>query len=167
MTTPAQLRKYAQPLLTPGMLARGFDISQKGLKFYRKAGDIYHFVIPTLVGMRDQIIVHLVPWVPEIMVGYDMKEFPERIADVVLANLTPTKVEHVGSSRWTIEPETRAQTSFSEILGAFDHHGLPWFDRIVSREALANIVYPSERIDALGNNTADLILFRGEPKLPS
>ena len=97
------------------------------------------------------------PWMPEGQAPYDMNGFPKRVGVYAGGRLGQNSIE-VGGKSWRIATEADVHESFRDMLQVLDRVGIPFLDRIVTREALASAVNPGERFAAGGILRADLIL---------
>lgn len=97
------------------------------------------------------------PWMPEGQAPYDMSEFPKGVGVYAGGRLGQNSVGIAGKS-WSIATEADVHASFRDMLQVLDQVGIPFLDRIVTREALAAAVSPGERFAAGGILRADLIL---------
>lgn len=98
------------------------------------------------------------PWMPEGQAPYDMNEFPKGVGVYAGGRLGQNAIEVGGGKSWSIATEADVHASFRDMIQVLDRVGIPFLDRIVTREALAAAVNPGERFAAGGILRADLIL---------
>lgn len=157
MTTQAQLRRLAQPWLTPELVARGFSLGPNRLEYQRKVGPVFHFLTAQVLRGGDDMCLWTFPWMPEGQAPYDMNEFPRGIGVYAGGRLGQNSVG-IGGKSWPIATEADVHASYRDMLQVLDKVAIPFLDRIVTREALAAAVSPGERFAAGGILRADLIL---------
>ncbi len=96
------------------------------------------------------------PWMPEGQAPYDMSAFPKGVGVFAGGRLGQNAVG-IGGKSWCIATDADVHESFRDILQVLDRVGIPFLDRIATREALALAVNPGERYAAGGILRADLI----------
>lgn len=81
MTTRSQLKLHAAPWLTPELRSRGFELTPRSFGYMRRAGEIWHFLLPEFTADQTQVSFEVTAWVPELALQpYDLDRLPEEVS---------------------------------------------------------------------------------------
>lgn len=161
MTTKAELKKYAKQLLTPQMIAKGFKLTPKSYAYMRQRGDIWHFVIPEFNADNSSMRWVVTAWVPEIgLQPYDLANLPNEVSICTGGRLGKAGPSWGSYDLWPAATADECAASFPLVLRRLDEVGIPWLDRITTREDLVRHINPSSAVDRFGNKTADKVYGR-------
>jgi hypothetical protein len=161
MTTRAELKRYAKSFFTPELIKRGFALTPRGYSYMRRAGDVWHFIIPGFSSGNGSMNWVVTAWVPELALQpYDLNSLPDELNIYVGGRLGKAGPSSSGYELWPAATQEECASSFLIVLQRLDEVGLPWLDQITTREALADKVNPPNAVDRYGNKTIDKIFGR-------
>jgi hypothetical protein len=142
-------------------LKRGFRLTPKGYAYMRQKGDIWHFIYPAFSQGNQRMQWVVSAWVPELAYQpYDLANLPD---ELLLFSGGRLGRNGPGSGSYEMWPAADAQectAAFPAVLRLLDEVGIPWLDRIATREDLARNINPNSAVDAFGNKTVDKIFGR-------
>lgn len=161
MTTRAELERYAKVFFTPELRRRAFALTPKGLTYLRQAGEIWHFIIPGFSQGNELMHWSITAWVPELALQpYDLADLPNELDVWTGGRLGKTGPSSSTYDLWPAATAQECATSFPLVLQRLDEVGIPWLDRITTREELAQHINSTSAVDRFGNKTVDKVFGR-------
>lgn len=145
MATERDLKKASRENLTPFMVSLGYK-EGSGCSYYKVVGDgVFHvlMVVPIFSGKQARVWINCT--VPELVEGFGTQKFPPDGMTIQLGGYMSDKGIGYDYARSLIDTDDRRVAFMKSLIGTFERHAFPLFDRILCRQQFCDSMSVEKR----------------------